>query len=279
MDANERNGVWIKREREKRGLTQGQLGEKIGYARESISHWEREMPAASKEHIILLENAFREMDGLNTSSEDSFEDIPIAEALPVEADEPRVEQKTEHTKWHFDTGKVLVIAVFIVIILLLIILIEMPKQQKAETVTSTPVRLTKEWFMTEPEVIEGKPYIEMEFTSDPIKACRGYGEPDGLGWMYTLYFTETNGYDFHVEYILEYHFIAGFAGDPFEHYTEPIEDYWGSTLFVGHDRKEWSGGFPVQDIEAIGYIIVGTDSSGNRMEFWEYAELSPEIRE
>jgi hypothetical protein len=43
--------------------------------------------------------------------------------------------------------------------------------------------------------------------------------------------------------------------------------------------KSWTGGMPVQDIEAIGYILVGMDSDGKRMEFRGYAEFSQEIAE
>lgn len=280
MAIHERDGEWIKSERKKRGITQGQLGDLIGYARESISHWERGTPAPSDEQIMLIENAFQEYDERNGIAEV----VEPAEEQSVEIIESSVDIESEPKRiaWRIDTSKLILIAVIVIILLLGIIIAIMPKQESTdsgETIMNEPVRLSKEWFMTDAENEKDRPYIELEFDSDPILAQRGYSEDGGLGWMYTLYFTEINGYDFNVDYLLEYHFIDGYTGNPFEHHADYIAEIWGSTLFVGHDMKVWTGGMPVQDIEAIGYILVGTDSDGERLEFWSYAEFSQEIAE
>ena len=132
---------------------------------------------------------------------------------------------------------------------------------------------TVAWFTKKSTPASGKPYVVVSFSENPAYAERDADFDNGIGWNYTVYFTEYNNCAFYPETYTEYLFRDEGHAISLEHTQDELTQWWNGTPCIpGRGQQCVTGGKPLQDIIGIGIKLAGKDANGEEMEFFGYME-------
>lgn len=138
---------------------------------------------------------------------------------------------------------------------------------------------TIHWFKEAESPHAGKPYVVISFSENPIYARRNSDFVDGVGWKYTVYLTEYNGFDFYPETYTMYYFRDEDTSITDTYTAQDLEAWWGESIIPARGQQCVSSGDPLQNIIGIGIKLSGKDVNGESMEFYGYMECSQEVKE
>ena len=273
-------GEQLSEARKLKGITQEHLAEMLGITRQGISNWERSRTFpdldAIKQLSHILNYEFTITDGLlgETPKEE-----PAAESVETEIPEKKTPRRY------------IPLACFVAgaLIMFLVLQVLLPVFNREDTrpayIQSQPAGgmtgpETIAWFTRKSAPATGKPYVVVSFSDNPIYAERDADYPSGIGWNYTVYFTEYNNHAFYPETYTEYLFIDEGHAVSLEYTADEISDWWHmqEPCISGRGQQCVTGGKPLQDILGIGIKLTGSDANGETMEFYGYMECSQQSK-
>ncbi len=272
-------GEQLSEARKLKGITQEHLAEMLGITRQGISNWERGRTFpdldAIKQLSHILNYEFTVTDGL-------LGDTP-REAPAEEHSEPEVPEKKK-------SRRIIPLACFLAGALIMFLLLQVflpmlnrPDERPAYVQRQDPGGLsgpeTVAWFTRKSAPASGKPYVVVSFSENPIYAERDADYSNGIGWNYTVYFTEYNNHAFYPESYTEYLFRDEGHAVSLMHTADELAEWWhGEPCIVGRGQQCVTGGKPLQDIIGIGIKLAGKDENGEEMEFYGYMECLQQSR-
>lgn len=267
--------------RKQRGITQEQLARELNVSRPTISHWEngRVVPDVDTiKHLSqVLDYNFLAVEGMPEETQPA----PEAEEIPAQIrEEPAQEtavQQTESTprKRRFVLPAVLGAALLCVVLVVCLLTNQKPPDEP----TNLYEPYSREWYRQAQTPVEGQAFLLIGATENPVMAVRQDFFPDGIGWLYSIHFQETNGITFTMEEmtITTFHTSGASTQEVFN--ADRLTEVFGSCVFADGALYSWGGGMPVQDISGLGILAKGTDANENALEFHGYVELSQEVKE
>lgn len=267
--------------RKERHITQEQLAQEMNVSRTTISRWEKGIMMPDIDTIKHLSQVlnynFFTVEGLAEEAQTA----PEAEEIPAQpeentAQETAVQQtETAPRKKRFVLpvvlGAVLLCAVLIVCLLM--------NDKPADEPANLYEPYSREWYQQEQTPVEGQAFLLIGATENPVMAVRQDFFPDGIGWLYSIHFQETNGITFTMEEMTITTFHTSGATRQEVLNADQLTEAFGSCVFADGALYSWGGGMPVQDISSLGILAKGTDANGNALEFHGYVELSQEVKE
>ena len=268
-------------------FTQEKLGEKLGVTRQTISSWECQKSQPDMDSVIKIASIL--------NCEFYLEgDMVIGPRRKGELTEAAQDQRPHHeSSATMQPGRkkrfIPLLTSFIAGILatLLIVLCIIPafstNKQPGYSVAKNEIGKTGpetvHWFREAETPREGKPYVVISFSENPVYARKNSDFTDGVGWKYTVYLTEYNGYDFYPESYTMYYFRDEDTSVTDAYTAQDLELWWGESIIPARRQQCVSSGDPVQNIIGIGIKLSGKDAEGEAMEFYGYMECSQEIKE
>lgn len=269
--------------RKAKHLTQEQLAEAVKTSRSAVSHWESGRNEPDLETLrqlsVVLGCTF------------SVQNVPQEKApQQINADTPMTMQaapaEKKKLKWIIPLAAAAALVV-LAVCLAVPMLNHQTQTAKASAENSTeqtaavPQREnTVEWFSSTVQPQDGKPFVSVYFDESPLLVIRNEDFPEGLGWLYTVFMEETNGFSFDIANLDIVLFTD--RGDAFvDSYSADVINDWfgGHHDIAANSQLSFGGGMPVQDLCGVGVSLTGTDVSGTELEFHGYLPLSKEIRD
>lgn len=276
-------GDQIREARNRLGMSQDDLAERIHVSRGKISHWETGLRPPKAEEIRELEEVLQckfvieqeqaqSPEGQAAESADSQGEAASAEKKPVLH---ALLQKSVPA-WLCAAMVGGVFAVMLVI--MLCITSNLQKQIDALTqLVITPYSLA--WFQ-EPDVPEeGKAFIRISSDQNPVMAQPNPDGGDRNIWYYQLSFIERNGIPFTITELITQPFNGDYPKEAIIENEEWLSSVWGDNIIPANGIQHLGSGMPVQSISHMGVLIKGVDANGNKLEFRGVVEFSQELAE
>lgn len=276
-------GDQIREARNRLGMSQDDLAERIHVSRGKISHWETGLRPPKAEEIRELEEV------LQYKFEIEQEQVQSPEGQAVETADSQGEAASAEKKsiLHALLQKsvpawfcaAIVGAVFaVMLVIMLCTTSNLQKQIDAmNRQPATPYSLA--WYQQADEQQAGKAYVTISVDQDPVKGVLDHNRSDVPLWLFTLSMTEHNGIDFTVTEISFQEFNGTAPKGSGAHNAEQIAGGWGDNVIPANGMQYWSAGMPVQSISHRGYLIKGVDARGNELEFRGIVNFSQELAE
>lgn len=150
----------------------------------------------------------------------------------------------------------------------------------AVTPIMPPKAETIEWYSSACLPTEGMPFVMIQFNENPLRAINNADLfPDGPGWFYTTYLTETNGKPFTITHLRLVNFMD-IKNDIFDYDGNTVSGWFGSSTLPPREQFAFNGGFPmVPEIKGIGFCLTGRAEDSTEMEFHAYLPLLQEVAE
>lgn len=283
-------GDQIREARNRLGMSQDDLAERIHVSRGKISHWETGHRPPKPEEIRELEEVLQCKFVIEQEQEQSPEG-QAAEAADSQGEALSAEKKSIlHALLQKSVPAWLCAAIaggiFAVMLIIMICTVtNLNGQLKAyqiqqnETQNRPVAENTLEWYQQTVRSQDGKAYVSVEVDPNPVK---GVPDPDGgehYVWFYTITFTERNGIPFEVEEVFFQDFNGTAKRGARSVDTTVLLEAWGSNIIPAHGQQILTGGMTMQDVSSTGILIKGKDADGNVMEFQGIINYSQELAE
>ncbi|MCQ2453472.1 MAG: helix-turn-helix domain-containing protein [Clostridia bacterium] len=266
--------------RKAKNMTQEQLAAALNVTRSTVSHWENGRNEPDLETLqkisLLLETTF------------SVQVTPAAEAAPA-ADREQLVRKNKLLKIMAAIIALLLIVIVVLIACGILPTGSKPVNEPAASADAAPLAVTPimppkaetiEWYSSACLPTEGMPFVMIQFNENPLRAINNADLfPDGPGWFYTTYLTETNGKPFTITHLRLVNFMD-IKNDIFDYDGDTVSGWFGSSTLPPREQFAFNGGFPmVPEIKGIGFCLTGRAEDGTEMEFHAYLPLLQEVAE
>jgi len=251
--------------RKQKGMTQEQLARAMNVTRQGVSNWERNQSVPDLASIQRLANIL-EYEFLIPEDE--------KEAKPARGKAPEKELRLRIS------GKSAAMCVFSFIAGLLVMFLAMhiSSPVTGEYIGSGINPNTINYFTQARSYRDNAAHIEITASENPCLLEVHDPYPDGLGWLYTFYFTETNGVDFYPETYTEYFFSDVDVCNTCVLSKDDLIIAWRGDKIPAHEQRTLRGGTPKDDSIGLGIKLAGKDARGNALEFFGYMPFSHEIK-
>lgn len=276
-------GDQIREARNRLGMSQDDLAERIHVSRGKISHWETGLRPPKVEEIRELEEVLQCKFVIEQEQAQSPEGQP-AELSDSQGEAASAEKKSIlHTLLQKSVPAwlcaVIVGGVFaVMLVIMLYTTSNLQKQIDAmNRQPATPYSLA--WYQQADEQQAGKAYVTITVDQDPVKGVLDPNRSDVPLWLFTLSMTEHNGIDFTVTEISFQEFNGTAPKGSGVHNAEQIAADWGENIIPANGMQYWGAGMPVQNISHRGILIKGVDARGNELEFRGIVNFSQELAE
>lgn len=276
-------GDQIREARNRLGMSQDDLAERIHVSRGKISHWETGLRPPKAEEIRELEEV------LQCKFEIEQEQVQPPEGQAAKSDDSQGEATTTEKKsvLHALLQKsvpawfcaAIVGGVFaVMLVIMLCITSNLQKQIEALTPQpATPYSLA--WYQQADEQQAGKAYVTITVDQDPVKCVPDPGGSDAILWLYTISMTELSGIDFTVTEVSFQEFNGNTPKGSNSINAEQIAAAWGENVIPANGMQYWGSGMPIQNVSHQGVLIKGVDARGNELEFRGIVNFSQELAE
>lgn len=283
-------GDQIREARNRLGMSQDDLAERIHVSRGKISHWETGLRPPKAEEIRELEEVLQCKFVIEQEQAQSPEDQAVE--APASADDNTAEAvkikiaDVFRKKVPIWLCAAIAGGIFAVMLIIMVCTVaNLNGQLKAyqvqhnETQNQPVAENTLEWYQQTVRPQDGKAYVSVEVDPNPVK---GVPDPDGgehYVWFYTITFTEHNGIPFEVEEVFFQDFNGTAKRGARSVDTTILLEAWGNNIIPAHGQQILTGGMAVQDVSNTGILIKGEDADGNVMEFRGIINYSQELVE
>ena len=268
-------------------FTQEKLSEKIGVTRQTISSWEcqnSQPDMGSVVKIASILNCEFYLDGDMVIGPRRKEELSEAPQDQQPHDESSTIAQPGRKKKLFPLIISFIAGILATLLIMLCIVPAFDTNKKpgysiSKNEGGKTGPETVHWFREAEAPHEGKPYVVISFSENPIYARENSDFVDGVGWKYTVYLTEYNGHDFYPESYTMYYFKDEDTSVTYSYTAQDLEAWWGESIIPARRQQCVSSGDPLQNIIGIGIKLSGKDANGESMEFYGYMECSQEIKE
>lgn len=262
------------------GYTQEKLAEQLNVSRQSISSWERNNSQPDLETIRLLSSLLNFEFTLVTAEESAAEPGASESSAPAKKTQAQAKLKRlAPCLISFIAG----VLAALMVVFWIAPMFEKPAEPGFTTVNNEKGSKTGPdtvyWFTETESPREGKPYVRITFSENPIYARKNPDFVDGAGWKYTVYLTEYNNKEFFPETYTMYYFRDEDTAVTTEYSAMEMESWWGEARIGPRGQQCVSSGDPLQNIIGIGIKLTGRDAEGEEMSFYGYMECKQEIKE
>ena len=276
-------GDQIREARNRLGMSQDDLAERIHVSRGKISHWETGLRPPKAEEIRELEEVLQYKFEIEQEQPQSPEGQALESVkLPDEA--ASAEKKSAiHALLLKSIPAWLCAAItgsiFIVMLVIMLCVVN-NLQDQIDTLSKPPVSpYSLAWYQEKDAREDGKAFITITTDTNPVKAIP---DPDGGDqniWLYTISMVEHNRISFTVNEMTLQPFNGNVPMKVIAEYAESLASAWGENVIPANGMQYWRTGMPVQAISHMGILIKGIDANGNVMEFRSVVEFSQELAE
>ena len=276
-------GDQIREARNRLGMSQDDLAERIHVSRGKISHWETGLRPPKAEEIRELEEV------LQYKFEIEQEQVQPPKGQAVESADSPSETESAAKKsvllallqksvpaWLCAAIVGSVFAVMLVI--MLCTTSNLQKQIDALTQpVITPYSLA--WFQEQDVPEDGKAFVRISSDQNPVMAQPNPDGGDRNIWHYQLLFIEENGIPFKITELTTQPFNGDLPKSAIIENEEWLSTVWGDNNIPANGIQYLGSGMPVQAITHTGILIKGVDANGNELEFRGIVEFSQELAE
>ena len=276
-------GDQIRKARNRMGMSQDDLAERIHVSRGKISHWETGLRPPKAEEIRELEEVLQCKFEIEQEQAQSPEG-QAAESTDLHGEAASSEKKPVlHALLQKSVPAWLCAAIVggVFTVMLVIMLCTTSNLQKQiEALTPQPAEVhTPAWYQVNTQSEPGKAYVSIMASSDPVQAIPDPGDASRNVWLYELSAVEENGIPFMVEEII----FETFSGDVSKNVI-PVNmadmiRSWGNNTIPANGKQVWGSGMPVQPVTSMGIVMRGKDVNGNALEFRGIVNFSQELAE
>lgn len=276
-------GDQIREARNRLGMSQDDLAERIHVSRGKISHWETGLRPPKAEEIRELEEVLQCKFVIEQEQVQPPEG-QTAKATDSQGEAASAEKKSVlHALLQKSVPAWLCTAIVggVFAVMLVIMLCTTSNLQKQiDTLSKPPLSpYSLAWYQEKDEREDGKAFITITTDPNPVKAIP---DPDGGNqniWLYTISMVEHNGISFTVNEMTLQPFNGNVPMKVIAEYAERLASAWGENIIPANGMQYWRTGMPVQAISHMGILIKGIDANGSAMEFRSIVEFSHELAE
>lgn len=271
------------------GLTQDQLASKINVTRQAVSHWENGRSLPDMETVARLSQLLGcQFTGLVTVvAPDAGAPVPPAyEPAPMETQPTDIPRRFRVPHWLCYVLSFLSGAVITFLVVTGIYLQHYPAEVLFGPIPTVPViahlsteRNTPDFYRQPDFHADGQPFVTLVADRDPVPVQHNDEFPDGIGWFYTVYLTESGDRPFTIdELILVELFNNRIMYE--QHYdAELLAQWWGAAEIPAGAQRNFTGGMPYQELDGIGLLLVGRDAQGRPLDFRGYIQFDKALPE
>lgn len=276
-------GDQIREARNRLGMSQDDLAERIHVSRGKISHWETGLRPPKSEEIRELEEVLQ----YKFEIEQEQMQTPKGQAaqLANSADDPPSAEKKSVLRALLQKNVpaclCAAIAGGIFAVMLVIMLCTTSNLKKQIDALTQPIitPYSLAWFQ-EPDVPEeGKAFIRISSDQNPVMAQPNPDGGDRNIWYYQLSFIEQNGIPFTITELTTQPFNGDLPKNAIIENEEWLASVWGDNTIPANGIQYLGSGMPVQAITQMGILIKGVDANGNELEFRGIVDFSQELAE
>ena len=276
-------GDQIREARNRLGMSQDDLAERIHVSRGKISHWETGLRPPKAEEIRELEEVLQCKFVIEQEQVQPPEG-QTAKATDSQGEAASAEKKSVlHALLQKSVPAWLCTAIVggvfaVMLVIMLCTTSNLQKQIDAmNRQPATPYSLA--WYQQADEQQAGKAYVTITVDQDPVKGVPDPGGSDAILWLYTISMTECHGIDFTVTEISFQDFNGNSPKGSQGATAEQLAADWGENVIPANGMQYWGAGMPVQNISHRGILIKGVDARGNELEFRGIVNFSQELAE
>lgn len=276
-------GDQIREARNRLGMSQDDLAERIHVSRGKISHWETGLRPPKSEEIRELEEVLQYKFVIEQEQAQS-PDGQAAEAADSPCKVPSAEKKSIlHTLLQKSIPAWLCASIVggVFVVMLVIMLCTTSNLQKQIDALTQPVitPYSLAWFQEADVIEEGKAFITITTDQNPVMAQPNPDGGDRNIWYYQIILVEHNGIPFTVTELTMQPFNGDVPKSAKTENSEWITAAWGSNTIPANGIQYVGSGMPVQAITHMGILIKGVDANGNELEFRGVVKFSQELAE
>lgn len=276
-------GDQIREARNRLGMSQDDLAERIHVSRGKISHWETGLRPPKAEEIRELEEVLQCKFEIEQEQAQSPEG-QTAESADSPDETASAEKKSVfHALLQKNVPAWLCAAIAggIFAVMLVIMLCTTSNLKKQINALTQPVisPYSLAWFQ-EPDVPEeGKAFIRISSDQNPVMAQPNPDGGDRNIWYYQLSFIEQNGIPFTITELITQPFNGDYPKEAIIENEEWLSSAWGDNIIPANGIQYLGSGMPVQAITQMGILIKGVDANRNELEFRGIVDFSQELAE
>ncbi|MBQ4639103.1 MAG: helix-turn-helix transcriptional regulator [Clostridia bacterium] len=276
-------GDQIREARNRLGMSQDDLAERIHVSRGKISHWETGLRPPKAEEIRELEEVLQCKFVIEQEQAQSPEG-QTAKATDSQGEAASAEKKSSlHALLQKNVPAWLCAAIVggVFAAMLVIMLCTTSNLQKQINALTQPVitPYSLAWFQEADVIEEGKAFITITPDQNPVMAQPNPDGGDRNIWYYQIILVEHNGIPFTVTELTMQPFNGDMPKSAKTENSEWITSAWGDNTIPANGVQYLGSGMPVQAITHMGILIKGTDANGNELQFRTLVQFSQELAE
>ncbi len=251
-------GNQIREARNRLGMSQDDLAERIHVSRGKISHWETGLRAPKAEEIRELEEVLQCKFEIEQEQVESSEG-QAAEAAGSPCKVPSAEKKSvlrTFLQKSVPAWLCVAIAGGIFAVMLVIMLCSTSNLQKQIDALTQPVITPHSlaWFQKADVMEEGKSFITITTDQNPVMAQPNPDGGDRNIWYYQIILVEQNGIPFTVTEFTMQPFNGDMPKSAKTENSEWIASAWGDNTIPANGVQYLGSGMPVQAISHMGIL-------------------------
>lgn len=135
------------------------------------------------------------------------------------------------------------------------------------------IRYTLDYFKTASEPEEGKAFIAMTPREAVAPLVQNDRFSKGEGWYYGFHAARESDVAFTVRDLVEVIFDHNGDAYPNVFSVEQLQSWGWDLTFPKGEAQHFGGSFPIQNAQAVGFVLRGVDENGNELSFHTFVEL------